>query len=281
MNPSALIGLDQRATSSATVRGVSSATPEASGLPFSVLFDAKRESDREVERLRARVRDLASQVCAADERVRRSIAADLHDEAGAILTAANLAVARAEYLLPADAPAACSEALRQARECLAEVAASNHRIVEGLHAPALDDGLPAALAEWLATFGARAGLSVNLSCSVEIYAKRLPQGLSHAFFRITQEALNNVARHAHATRANVTLTADDDALTLVVDDDGIGITPAARRKAGRLGFESMRARCEAFGGTLRVSASKTGGTCVRARLPWTAAPRAALRAVND
>ncbi|VXC58914.1 Histidine kinase [Burkholderia sp. 8Y] len=280
MNPSAVIALDERAPSRATLRGVSSPTPDASGSPFSALIDAKLEGDRETHRLRARLRDLAAQVCQADERARRSLAGDLHDEAGAILTAANLTIARAEFLLPANASAACADALRQARECLAEVAETSHRIVEGLHAPALDDGLAAALAEWLASFGARAGLAINLSCSVEIYAQRLPQGIAVALFRIAQESLGNVARHAHATRANVTLAADDDALTLVVEDDGIGITPAARRKAGRFGLASMRSRCEAFGGTLRVAASKTGGTCVRARLPWTAAPRPALRAVN-
>ncbi|MDR5855949.1 ATP-binding protein [Caballeronia sp. LZ062] len=281
MNPSAVIALDERAPSRASLRGVSSPTPDAPGSPFSALIDAKLRGDRENQRLRARLRDLAAQAGAADERARRHLAGDLHDEAGAILTAANIAIARAEFLLPADAPAACAEALRHARECLAEVAATNHRIVEGLHAPSLEDGLAAALAEWLASFGARAGLVVNLSCSVEIYARRLPQNLAVALFRIAQESLGNVARHAHATRANVTLTADDEAVTLVVEDDGIGITPAARRKSGRLGLASMRTRCEAFGGALRVAASSTGGTCVRARLPLTATPRAALRAVND
>jgi signal transduction histidine kinase len=60
-------------------------------------------------------------------------------------------------------------------------------------------------------------------------------------------------------------------VTLTVEDDGVGISAAARRKSGRFGLSGMRARCEALGGSLRVAAAKSGGTCVRARLPWTAA----------
>jgi two-component system, NarL family, sensor histidine kinase UhpB len=66
----------------------------------------------------------------------------------------------------------------------------------------------------------------------------------------------------------------------VVEDDGVGISPLARRKPGRFGLSGMRSRCEALGGSLRVAAAKSGGTTVRARLPWDAAPRRALRAVH-
>lgn len=280
MNPLAVVARDERATPRAMLRGVSSPTPDASSSPFSALIDAKLQSDREVERLRARVRALATQLTSAEERVCASIARDLHDETGAILTAANLAIARAQFSLPADAPAACAEALRQARECLAEAADASHRIVEGMHAPSFPNGLASALAEWIAGFGARTGIRVNLSWVVEIDSGRLPNDMALALFRVTQEALGNVARHAQATQAIVSVAADDCALTLAVEDDGIGITQAARRKAGRFGLAGMRSRCEAFGGSLRVVSLKAGGTCVRARLPFAAAPRLALRAVN-
>ncbi|WP_244814695.1 sensor histidine kinase [Caballeronia sp. Lep1P3] len=280
MNTSDVVTLDERATPRAMLRGFSPAAPESAVSPYSALIDAKLEGDREIQRLRARVRDLAMQLSRADERARRSLADDLHDETGAILTVASLAIGRAEFSLPADAPAACAEALRQARECLADVAETSHRLVEGLHAPALDSGLNAALEHFVASFAARSGIRVDLSCSVENALDGLSREMALALLRVTQEALGNVARHAHATHATVNITADAHALTLVIDDDGIGMTPAARRKSGRFGLAGMRARCEAFGGTLRVASSRSGGTSVRARLPWNAASRPALRAVN-
>lgn len=277
MNTSALAALDERTTPRANLRGVSSSTMEAPGSPLSALIDAKLRGDRELQRLNARVRELTAQLAAADERARRSIAGDLHDETGALFTAANLAIGRAAFFLPPDAPAACVEALRQARECLVEAADASHRIVEGLHAPAFNSAFADVLADWIDRFGARSALRINLSCSVEIH---VPDDVALALFRVAQEALGNVARHAGAEHATVTVTADAHGVSLVVEDDGVGITPAARRKTGRFGLAGMRARCEAFGGSLRVAASKTGGTLVRARLPWTAAPRTMLRAVN-
>lgn len=92
-----------------------------------------------------------------------------------------------------------------------------------------------------------------------------------AFLRVMQEALGNVARHANATHASTTVEVDGDAVTLSVEDDGVGISAAARRKSGCFGLSGMRARCEALGGSLRFAAAKPAGTCVRARLPWTAA----------
>ncbi len=83
-------------------------------------------------------------------------------------------------------------------------------------------------------------------------------------FRVMQEALGNVARHAR-----VNIVVDAHAVTLVVEDDGVGISAVARRKAGRFGLSSMRSRCEALGGSLRVASAKGGGTS-----------RRMLRAVN-
>jgi signal transduction histidine kinase len=95
--------------------------------------------------------------------------------------------------------------------------------------------------------------------------------MSLALFRVMQEALGNVARHAQSAHASVTVSLDGQGVTLTVTDDGVGISAAARRKSGRFGLSGMRARCEALGGNLRVAAAKPVGACVRARLPWSAA----------
>jgi signal transduction histidine kinase len=290
MKSSARVSLGQSPIRRASLRGVSSPVaaadcqsaplPVSEATPYSALIDAKLEGDRHIERLNVQVRELAAQIASVEEHTRRSLAQDLHDDAGAALTAANLALARAAHWLPADAPDACADALTQARACLAEITETCHRIVAGLHEPALDCGVVAAIESWIAEFGARSGIQVDFNCLVEISLERLPPDAALALFRVMQEALGNVARHAQATRASVSLSADAQFLTLAIDDDGIGISAVARRKAGRFGLSGMRARCEALGGSLRVAAAKAGGTSVKARLPWTGESRRVFRALN-
>ncbi len=175
-------------------RGV--ATPLDDGSPFSALIDAKLQGDRRIERLVARVRDLAAQLAIAEEHTRRALAQDLHDDTGASLTAANLALARAEFWLPSDTPDACAEAIRQARACLAGVVDTCHRIVEGLHEPSFSAGVASALGDWIANFGERTAIRIEFTCQPDATLDRLPRDLALALFRVMQEALGNVARHA-------------------------------------------------------------------------------------
>ncbi|SAK73475.1 sensor histidine kinase [Caballeronia ptereochthonis] len=279
MNLSAMAPLDESPIRRAPLRGVSSPAPECAGSsfalpsssPYSALIDAKLEGDRQIQRLTARVQELAALLAATEERARQALAQDLHDETGAALTVANLALARAEHWLPADAPAALGDALRQAREALADVSETSHRIVEGLQMPTFDAGFASVLDGWIERFRARTAISVDFSCPADARLERLSHDMSLALFRVTQEALGNVARHAGAARASVKVDVDRNDVTLTVEDDGVGISAAVRRKGGRFGLSGMRARCEALGGSLRVVAAKPAGTSVRARLPWTAA----------
>ncbi|BAN24601.1 sensor histidine kinase [Caballeronia insecticola] len=283
MNPSAVVTLDESPIESpmrrASLRGVSSPAPECAGAssalpsasPWSALIDAKLKGDRQIQRLAARVQELAALLAATEERARRALAQDLHDETGAALTVANLALARAAHWLPEDAPAALGDALHQARAALADVSDTSHRIVEALQTPAFDAGIAATLDAWIDSFRARTAISVDFSCPRDARLQRLSHDMSLALLRVMQEALGNVARHADAARARVSIEIDGDGVTLIVEDDGVGISAAARRKSGRFGLAGMRARCEALGGSLRVVAAKPAGTCVRARLPWAAA----------
>jgi signal transduction histidine kinase len=275
MNPSATITLDENPIRRAPLRAVPSPAPECSGAPFaspySALIDAKLKGDHQIQRLTARVQELAALLSATEERARRALAQDLHDATGAALTVANIALARAEHWLPADASAALGDALHQARAALADVCETSHRIVEGLQTPTFDANFAATLADWIAGFGARTAIAVEFSCPDDARLDRMSHDMSLALFRVMQEALGNVARHAHAGRARVSVALDAHGVILLVEDDGVGIGAAARRKSGRFGLSGMRARCEALGGTLRVAAAKPVGTCVRARFPWSAA----------
>jgi signal transduction histidine kinase len=216
----------------------------------------------------------------ADEAARERLARDVHDSVGAELAAAHFALANARAALPADAPPQCADALALAARSLTAATEAFRNIVDGLGAPQLDAGLVGALADWTRSFGARTGLATSFVCAVDARLARLSGESALAVFRVAQEALANVARHARARRADVRLDCSARHLTLTIADDGIGLPRSARandaqnpqNRRPHRGLAGMRARCRAFGGTLRAGArgpAKTG-TTVRARFGWPA-----------
>ena len=159
-------------------------------------------------------------------------------------------------------PRRAAELLTDLTEQLQASTADIRRLVYDLRPPALDDlGLPGALQMYLAR-----AESAHLRVTLDV-ADRLP-GLSAAAevaaFRIAQEAVANVVRHADARCCSVQLRIDNAALIIQVTDDGIGIPPLPL--AG-VGLRSMRERAVELGGTCTVTASSQGGTCVLACLP--------------
>ncbi|MGF6480700.1 sensor histidine kinase [Paraburkholderia sp. JPY419] len=274
-------------------------------------FDMPSHAAREIERLRARVRELSAELVDAQESVRRHVARELHDGVGAELTATRFALAGIETWLPADAPPQCAAALAVANRSLDAVHAANREAIAQLHAPSFETGLAGALKCWVRDFSSRTGLRTTVTCADDARLARLPADAALAVFRVAQEALNNVAKHARASCADVRIETGARHLRLIVSDDGIGLPRGARERggqkqpAGHFGLAGMQARCAAFDGTLRVGArrasvgcsedSGTGsngavaprGTLIQARFAWhavlatTPAPRAARRALQS
>jgi signal transduction histidine kinase len=243
----------------------------------------------EIARLRARVRTLAAELVQAQEAACQHAARELHDSVGAELTATRFALAGIETWLPADAPPQCAAALDTANRSLDAVCDAIREAVAQWHAPSLDAGIVNALAHWTGDFAARTGLRTSFVCAADLRLARLPAEAAMAVFRVAQEALNNVARHARANAADVRLDVGRRHLTLVVSDDGVGIAPRTRPARGHFGLAGMRARCAAFDGTLQVAPRRQGaepcrGTTVRARFAWDAiladAPAAARRVAS-
>lgn len=228
----------------------------------------------EIARLQARVRELSAQLVDAQEAARRHLARELHDGVGAELTATRFALASIETWLPANAPQQCAKALATAQRSLDAVCHASRDAVAELHGPALEGGLVGALSQWTRDFSARTGLRISLVCSVDTRLTRLTAEAALAVFRVAQEALSNAAKHATASVADVRIEVSRRHLTLIVDDDGIGISPQARAKRGHFGLSGMRARCATFDGSLRLGASRQTdgtqpcGTIVRARFAW-------------
>ena len=227
----------------------------------------------------ARIAALSLQLTAADDAARRHLAGELHDGLGAELTAARFALANVQTWLPADAPDGCLRALEQAQRSLDAATDANRRLIDERDTPALDGGVVGALSTWADSHAARTGLRTSFVCAADARLTQLGGAGALAIFRVAQEALANVAKHARAASVDVQIDTDDTHLSLIVTDDGTGF--ARSRRAG-YGLAGMRARCEAFGGSFDARAPEAGrGTRVVARFAWDslfAVPAAARRA---
>ncbi|GAA4414040.1 CHASE3 domain-containing protein [Quisquiliibacterium transsilvanicum] len=240
----------------------------------SLALEAQREENRrqalaerdrlEVE-VRRRTRQLTGltqhlQTVREDERSR--LARELHDELGALLTAAKLDAARIRSRLGSGAPEAL-ERLAHLVETLNQGIALKRRIIEDLHPSSLTNlGLVPALEVLAREFGERAGIAIN--CAAEPVQLKPADQLTA--FRLVQEALTNVARHAHAKTVDISLAARGARVELEVHDDGRGFD-TARQPESAHGLTGMRYRVEASGGELDIVSAPGRGTRIRAWLP--------------
>ncbi|HEX4633445.1 MAG TPA: sensor histidine kinase, partial [Gemmatimonadales bacterium] len=220
------------------------------------------EADRKVRDAFAQVRTLAATAEKSREAERTRIAREIHDELGQALTGVKMDLAWVRSRLPADR--AIQERFDAVGELLEDAVQIGRRISSDLRPGVLDDlGLVAAL-QWQAReFTKRTGIAVRIDAPDDV---PVPDERATAAFRICQEALTNVSRHSGATRVQVEVTAQDQALSVVIQDNGRGfdVGPA---KAGSFGLLGMQERAEAWGGAVRVESNVGGGTTVTLSLP--------------
>jgi signal transduction histidine kinase len=198
------------------------------------------------------------------EHERTRISREIHDELGQALTALKMDLAtqgRADQALDA-------ERMQRAIPMIDHMIASVRRIATELRPQILDDlGLLPALEWHTQDFAARTGIQCRLRCIGA--AARLDAERSTALFRMVQETLTNIARHAQATRAQIRLAIGRRAVSLDVRDNGRGMRQSLSQPAG-LGLLGMRERAAAFGGTVAIHSTPHSGTHVRVRIPLTA-----------
>ncbi len=217
--------------------------------------------DGEVARRTAELTELARHLQSVREDERAHLARELHDELGALLTAAKLDVARIRRMTKA-APD-IDERLKHMSELLDQGIALKRRIIEDLRPSALSNlGLIPALEILTQEFAQRSGLQLSL----ELTDSAHEEGDKLALYRLVQEALTNVMRHAKAKHVRVSLGEADGWLQLHIRDDGQGFNPDAVG-AGHHGLLGMRYRIESLGGTLQLLSAPGRGTLVLARLP--------------
>lgn len=249
--------------------------------------------------LQKRLRELAGELVSASEAARIHLARELHDGVGPELTAARFALAGMGAALPGlEAWPGAEDAFALAQRSLEAACDAARRIVADLHEPQLEGGIVGTLSQWTLAFTERTGLRTSFVCAADVRLTQLTHDAALAVFRVAQEALCNVAKHANASCADVRIETDARHLTLVIADDGRSMPRRPRKphqaSATGFGLPGMRARCEAFGGSLRVvtrrrrnpEAGAIGtGTTVRARFAWDAmlgeiAPRTAATETN-
>jgi signal transduction histidine kinase len=210
---------------------------------------------------------LSGQLISAQEEERRTIARELHDEVGQVLTAIKMELALAERTI--DAAGGPSQVLANARSIADGALQSVRDLSRLLHPSLLDDlGLPAAIHWYLKGFGQRHALRAEMLHDGA--SERLTSDTEAALFRIAQEALTNVAKHARATTCRVYLQRLPNTVLVTVEDDGIGFDPAAVESADGhrgLGLISIRERVARLGGTFRVESSPGKGARVTIEVP--------------
>lgn len=211
---------------------------------------------------------LRRQLALAEEDERRRLARELHDQLGQHLTAMTLGLETASAAVAADSPLRVR--LVALRELAAILTRDARSLAVSLRPPELDDvGLASAVASYVDQWAARYGVATEFAVT-GVSDRALPDAAASTIYRVLQEALTNVAKHAAASQVSVILDQPDGEVRLIVEDDGRGfdVEAAARRSAVelRLGLAGMRERAALAGGTLTVESAPGSGTTVYVRL---------------
>jgi signal transduction histidine kinase len=206
-------------------------------------------------------RDSLRRVVAGQELERQRLARELHDETGQALTSILLGLKAVEESPTRDEMRAAADTLR---ELVVATLQDVRRLAVELRPKALDDfGLVAALERLVNLFSESTGIAVELEAAL---GDRLPAEVETTLYRIVQEALTNVVKHARATKVSILLVRRGTNATVVIEDDGEGFDPAAASEDG-LGLLGMRERVALLDGRLTVESSATAGTTLAVEVP--------------
>jgi signal transduction histidine kinase len=205
--------------------------------------------------------DALRRVVEAQELERRRLARELHDQTGQELISVLLGLKAVEDAVD---PEARARALKTVREQVVETLHDVRRLAVELRPKALDDfGLVAALERLAQTFVDQSSLKLDIEA--HLGEERLPSEIETALYRMVQEALTNIAKHARARSVSVVLRRTQGTITALIEDDGCGFHPSAAH--GGMGLDGMRERLALIGGRLKVESRPGGGTTLVALVP--------------
>ncbi len=219
--------------------------------------------ETEVRQRTAELTELARHLQTAREDERARLARELHDELGALLTASKFDIVRLKRSLGSTPGPDQLERLQQLNASIDQGISLKRRIIEDLRPSALSNlGLKVALEILAREFEQRSGLVVH----ADVADVKLMPDLQIVIYRIVQESLTNVAKHAMATKVSLHMATDDEGLSLSLWDDGRGLAPGAAA-SGTHGLVGMRFRVESVGGRMQISSPPGQGTRIEVHVP--------------
>ena len=237
---------------------------EALSSPASVAVANARLFD-EVRTGREQLKSLSRKLVDGQEKERRKVARELHDEAGQLLSSLTVGLRLLER--EAGQPEAVLAHAAELRKITHAAQDGLHRLASDLRPAALDHlGLVPALGQLAAKVQGRDGPEVQLQ-TVGFDGRRLSPEVEIAFYRIAQEALTNAVRHSGARKISLVLRREDSRILMVMEDDGRGFDVDAAGRSDRLGLPGIRERAEMLGGTLVIEAKPGSGTTLVVEAP--------------
>lgn len=232
-----------------------------------VEVEERKKAEEALRRSEATLRELAAYQENIREDERKRIAREIHDELGQNLLALRLDVSALHARAGARHPF-LQQRIGAALEYIDTTMKSIRTIMNNLRPAVLDLGLQAAIEWQVAQFERRCGISCELMMNDD--GLRVTDTQAIAVFRILQESLTNIGRHAHATYARVELRVDDRHLTMAVKDNGTGMYPGDRRKLRRFGLIGIQERVNMLGGELSIDTKPGHGTTLQVVIPMQA-----------
>ena len=236
---------------------------EGMGLILTDITERKR-SEEELRRYSERLRAMAAKLSATEEEERRCLAQELHDQVGQYVTALSINLSRASTQLPEETAAPVRSILDDSQSIVEQMSEVIRDIMADLRPPVIEDyGLVAAIRWYADRFASRTG--INVTVQGEEPSPRLSSPHESALFRIAQEVLTNVAKHAQATKVSVNVAAKSEKVRLVIKDDGIGFdTAEVAVSNGQRGWGLviMSERVRSMGGSFNIESRPGHGTRV-------------------
>lgn len=229
--------------------------------------EALRESEAALRRSQKDLRTLAGKLLTAQEAERRRLAREMHDDLTQRLAILAIEAGKLEGQLESSG-GGVPEKLRDMKEQMVKLAADVHAISRQLHPSILDDlGLVDAMEAECTSFSQREGIIVTYEA--KNVPATLPKDLALSLYRITQEALRNIAKHAQIQEAHVSLVGTDDDVILMIEDHGVGFDRAQVRRKKGVGLASMEERVRLIQGDLSVQSRPGQGTVIEVRVSLT------------
>jgi PAS domain S-box-containing protein len=216
---------------------------------------------------RERLQQLSRHLVDIQEDERKYIARELHDETGQALTSLKLGLRAIE--VEARGQANITEKVGSLKILADGILEGIHRLAVNLRPASLDHlGLAEAITSLIELISQGSGITARFKILGTAVRERLTEDIEASIYRIVQESLTNVIRHAHATRADVILEWQDEKIVIIIEDDGVGFDMQSARNADQLGLLGMQERAEMLGGALLIDSTPKMGTTLVVEIPY-------------